>query len=73
MATSTVLQSTLVLSFDNGVDAKGKPVVKRKAFRNIKTAATQDQLYNVASVLAPLQQLPLISVERDDAAQITMP
>ncbi len=71
MANGTVFQSTFVLTFDAGMDAKGKPSVKRKSFRNITTLATQDQLYRVAAALAPLQQLPLVSVERDDAIEIT--
>ncbi|TCP29769.1 uncharacterized protein DUF1659 [Scopulibacillus darangshiensis] len=71
MASGTVVNSALILTLDAGVNEDGKPVYKRKSFRNIKTLATYDQLFNVANALAPLQQYPLESVERDNSIMIS--
>lgn len=72
MANSTITQSALVLTFDNGLDAQGKPAYAAKSFRNIKPAAPYDALLAVAQKLEPLQQHGLISVERDDTSKITV-
>ena len=70
MATSTIKDSRMVLTFDGGVDLDGNPVLKRKYYNGINTQATTDQLYAVANALQPLQQYPLVSVERDDVFDI---
>ncbi|MTT32344.1 DUF1659 domain-containing protein [Terrilactibacillus sp. BCM23-1] len=70
MATADVLNSTLILLLDGGLDEKGKQIYKRKSFRNIKPSASQDALYAIAQALAPLQTLPLIDIERTDVSQL---
>lgn len=71
MATTNLVDSIMVLSFDAGVDEKGNPVVKRKSFNNLKVQATNDQLFSIAEAIIPLQQYPIIVVERDDTTQLT--
>lgn len=71
MATSNQVSSMLVLMFDGGLDAKGKPVVINKRFNGVKTTATDDQLYAIAQVLAPLQQYPALNIERDNTINIS--
>lgn len=68
---STITKSAFVLTFGNGQDENGKDVFLTKTFRNIKPAAPEDALLAVAGKLAPLQQHPLVSVERDDTSEIT--
>jgi hypothetical protein len=70
MATANLVNSVLVLSFDAGMDESGKPIVKRKSFNNIKTQATADQLYAISQALIPLQQYPVITIERHDAREL---
>ncbi|WKB35479.1 DUF1659 domain-containing protein [Terrilactibacillus sp. S3-3] len=70
MANGTLVSSTFVMVLDGGLDTDGKQILKKKSFRNIKAGAAHDALYTVASNLAPLQQHPLLSVERDDATTI---
>lgn len=70
MANGTLVSSSFVLVFDGGLDADGKQILKKKSFSNIKAGAAHDALYAVASKLTPLQQHPLLSVERDDATTI---
>ncbi|RYL89282.1 DUF1659 domain-containing protein [Sporolactobacillus sp. Y61] len=71
MANSAITQSAFVLTFDGGLDEEDKPVVLTKVFRNIKPAASADALLAIAGKLAPLQQHPFVSVERDDTSEIT--
>ncbi|MFC4557960.1 DUF1659 domain-containing protein [Virgibacillus kekensis] len=72
MAVATMTDSSLRLVLDNGIDAiSGKQLFKAKSFNNVKPGATADQLYAIATAVAPLQQRPLASVERKDSAEIT--
>lgn len=72
MAVNTVAQdSKFKIQLDAGVDEKGKPIIKSKTFSNVKSTATNDDVYDVANSLAELQELSLISVRRIDEIEIT--
>jgi hypothetical protein len=71
MATASIKDSRLRLTFNAGIDTDGNPIVKYKSFNNVKTAALTDQLYNIVTALAPLQQHELSFVERNDSYSIT--
>jgi hypothetical protein len=71
MATSNLVDASMVLTFDAGVDLNGKPVVKRKSFNSLKAQVTNDQLYAVATAIIPLQAYPIIVIERDDTTELT--
>jgi hypothetical protein len=71
MASSNQVSSMLVLMFDGGVDASGKPVVINKRFNGVKPNATDDQVYAIAQALAPLQQYPALNIERDNTVDIS--
>ncbi len=66
MATETFVSRQLRINYQNGFDAKGFPIIKRKAFSNIEMNASSDQLITVAEVIADLQELPLISIEHQE-------
>lgn len=69
MATTAIQDTQLRMVFDAGMDGE-KQLYKNKNFSNVKTSASADQLYAVANALAPLQELPLLSVERNDSHSI---
>jgi len=72
MAATTMMSSQLRLIFHDGDDLEtGEPIFKTKNFNHVKTNATADQLFEVAQVLASLQELPLYSIERRDNSEIT--
>lgn len=71
MAQSTITDSQLQLILEEGMDQEGKPIWKNKNFNNVKVSATTDQLYAVTNVLVPLQQSPLIAIERNNTEAIT--
>lgn len=63
--------SQLRLVFYDGEDIDtGKPVYKSKTFNNVKTTATAEQLFTIATVLEPLQERRLSKIERKDSGEI---
>lgn len=72
MAEQQLVDSRLRLILDDGVDeVSGEQLYKRKGFNNVKTAATADQLYTIATAVTGLQERPLVNVERNDSSEIT--
>ncbi|MFQ3546077.1 DUF1659 domain-containing protein [Halobacillus rhizosphaerae] len=68
--TADKVNSQLQLVFATGQDEEGKTTFRTKSFNNIKLTSTPDQLYRVASVLEPLQQHLLATVERNDRTEL---
>ena len=53
--TATAISSDLVLVMDNGTGASGQPLSVTRVFRNVKTAASNDDVYSVAESILGLQ------------------
>ena len=65
MATARVPDTArLVLRVQDGADANGKPVVKNRTFRNLKTDAADDAVLAAGRALAGLQTNALSAVVR---------
>lgn len=63
--------SQLRLVFYDGEDIDtGKPKYKSKTFNNVKTTATAEQLFTIATALEPLQERSLAKIERKDSGEI---
>ena len=71
MATANLVDSSMVLSFDAGMDEDGKAIIKRKSFSNLKAQVSNEQLYTIAQALIALQQYPIIVVERNDTTELS--
>jgi Protein of unknown function (DUF1659) len=71
MADQVLIESQLRLVYDMGLDEKGKVILKRKNYNNIKTSVTADQLHQAAQAIASLQTETLASIERNDTNQVT--
>ncbi|HFK1789117.1 DUF1659 domain-containing protein [Bacillus pacificus] len=64
MAVETIVMDlTLRLILNNGLDKNGKTVFKNKQFKRVKTNANLEQVQNVARALASLQASPLHAVQ----------
>lgn len=63
---STPLDSVFVARYQTGVSTGGAPVIRQKTFTGIKTTASDQDVYDVASALFGLLQYPLIEVRRDN-------
>ncbi|MUK87362.1 DUF1659 domain-containing protein [Ornithinibacillus sp. L9] len=71
MAVADKMNSHLRLVLHDGNDMlTGDPIYKVKSFTNVKTDATADQLYAIATVLVGLQERPLFNIERKDSFDI---
>lgn len=62
--------SRLILTLDDGVDGEGNPVTKTKSFNSVKPEASDEALFNIANSLAQLQTKPLVSIDRQDRAEL---
>lgn len=62
--------SLLRLELHVGVNGSGNPVFRTKSLNNVKAAATDQDLFDVAAALAALQEYPLNSVSRMDGAEL---
>lgn len=71
MAVIDLVDSSLQLAFSEGIDSEsGEPILTYKRFNQVKTEATHEQLYNVATAFAELQELALYQVTRRDTSDI---
>ncbi|SIS55435.1 DUF1659 domain-containing protein [Salimicrobium flavidum] len=68
--TAQRINSTLKMQFETGMDEFGSSTYKTKSFRNVRTEATTESLYEIVTKLKDLQQHPLVKVTRDDESLI---
>lgn len=64
--TATPLESILVARYQTGVTVSGSPILRQKSLAGVKTTATDQDVYDVATALFNLLQYPLIDVRRDN-------
>lgn len=67
----TTLDSKLKLQLDGGIDDSGNTIVRSKTYSNVKPTAVNDDVYAVATSLAAMQTLPLISIRRIEEVELT--
>jgi hypothetical protein len=70
MVNEIISNSQIQMVLDHGLDIEGNPIFKNKNFNNVKTTATPDGLYAVATALVPLQQHVLSTLERSNTYTI---
>lgn len=71
MAVNAVSQdSKIKLNLDGGIDQNGKQMVKSKTYSKVKAAATNEDVYSVATALTGLQKLPVVSIRRIDEVEL---
>ncbi|MCU9611954.1 DUF1659 domain-containing protein [Caldibacillus lycopersici] len=70
MALANLVDSTVRLVYDAGLDENGDVVLKAKSYNNINLNATADQIFAAAQAIASLTSLPLLAIERSDKTEI---
>ena len=70
-ATATKLQTTLIVKYKDGVDAKGKEIIKKQSFSKVKVTATEQDLFDVSVEISKLLGKTLDEVVREDQSGIT--
>jgi hypothetical protein len=68
---STPLTSSMVLQVQTGVDGEGNPVYKNRTYNRVKTAADDQNIFDVALALADLQKNTLSAVSRIDKEDLS--
>ncbi len=63
--------SSLKMRFDCGKNDNGKVIVKSKSFSNVAPDATNDKVYEVAEIIASLQDHDLIEAMKIDNCTIS--
>ena len=64
----TTTKRSLVLTMDNGVDAKGKPVTKNYTYAGIKIGAEAEKIMALAHALSALSAHNLVGVKKKEKA-----
>lgn len=64
--------SVMVVTYQTGLTAQGSPKLSQRSFPNIKTASTDQDVYDVAVALYGLQDYPLVGVRRDNRLDLTV-
>jgi len=63
MAVSTTsLNSTLNVKYQTGTTPTGSPVIRQKSLNDMKTDATEQDIYDVATALFSMGQHPVTNV-----------
>lgn len=68
---SNAKDTILVVTFQAGLTPLGAPILRQRSFANVKSSATDQDLYDVAAALYGLQDYPLIGVRRDNRFDLT--
>ena len=71
-AKATKLQTTLQIKYKDGVDAKGKEIIKKMRFSKVKTTATEQNILDVALEIEKILGVTLDEVIREDQSGITV-
>lgn len=68
--TKVPANSIFRLELNTGTDANGNPVIRNKSISNVKAAAVDQDIFDVATSLAGLQEFPLSGIQRVDNASL---
>lgn len=69
---ATAKDSILVVNYQIGLTDTGAPKLRQRSFPNVRVAALDQDVYDVASALYGLQDYPLTSVRRDNRLDLIM-
>lgn len=62
--------STIVLQLNGGTRQDGSVITVRRVINNVKTTATDQDVYDVAVAIASLQSLPVLTVIRTNDEEL---
>lgn len=58
------VDSRVTLRLEAGVDANGNPTYTSRSYSRVKTNASDQDVYDIAVILAGLQSLPVVTITR---------
>jgi len=68
---STASGAVLVTQYQTGTTEAGAPIISQRSFSDVKSAATDQDVYDVAEALFGLIDYPLTSIRRDNRFDLT--
>jgi len=68
---ATDKDTVIVVTFQIGLTPQGSPKLSQRSFPNVKSSASDQDVYDVAVALYGLQDYPLIGVRRDNRIDLT--
>lgn len=68
--TPVTMNSVLVVIYQIGLDEQGAPKLRQRSFSNVRAAASDQDVYDVARHLYALQQYPLVAVRRNNCFEL---
>jgi len=64
--------TVMVVTYQTGLTALGEPQLSQRSFANVKSAAADQDVYDVAAALYGLQNYPLTNVRRDNRVDLAL-
>ncbi|MDO7788203.1 DUF1659 domain-containing protein [Desulforamulus aquiferis] len=61
---------SIKLRYQTGVNAQGNPIFVNRTYNNAKIAATDQNLYDVATAINSLQSTSLVGIYRTDDSEL---
>lgn len=71
MATETLEKKSLVLAFEEGMDTKGNPIIKRYLYSNIDASAPSQNLLDAAQAIAGLYKGNIVAFNTIDTNSLS--
>lgn len=62
--------TVIVVTFQTGLTPQGSPKLSQRSITNVKSSASNQDVYDVAVALYGLQDYPLIGVRRDNRVDL---
>jgi Protein of unknown function (DUF1659) len=71
MANSVLVQNSVEVKYQIGVDSKGKEVFKKQTFKNISVDATDDNLVELSDAVESLMDYKVSTIQKQQNFIIT--
>jgi hypothetical protein len=71
MVVSKTDTSHLIIRTQTGTTPTGKPILKNRAYTNVKVTASDEDVYAIGEAMANLQSDPVVAVERLNSNTLT--
>lgn len=68
--TANPVTTEIVLVMDNGIGASGQQLIRNRSYRDVKPAADNEKLHQVAQVISGLQSKSVLAIQRQDTVEL---
>ncbi|QGU00850.1 hypothetical protein SYNTR_2256 [Candidatus Syntrophocurvum alkaliphilum] len=68
---ATPVTSEMIINLDNGLSATGNVLVRARRYSGVKPDAANEDIYNIASEMAALQERQVINIQRRDITELS--